>query len=76
MGSRLASVCSLDPSKVNAVVVWPRPSLAGDVDRYLGFAGWLRSQCEAEFSVASAPLRFFTKVRLKNVGDAKHWAKH
>ena len=35
-------VRSLDPSKVNAVVVWPRPSLAGDVDRYLGFAGWLR----------------------------------
>jgi hypothetical protein len=68
-------VRSLDPAKVNAVVVWPRPTLAGDCDRLLGFPGWLRSQCEKEFSAASAPLRNFTKVRLQKVGDAKHWGK-
>ena len=37
-------VKALSPSKVESIVVWPRPTRAAGTDRLLGFGGLLRDQ--------------------------------
>lgn len=68
-------VKSLDPSKVAAVVAWPRPSRLGDTGRFLGFAGFLQANCSTDFSTCSRPLRGLQKAQLQKLGDLKFWKK-
>ena len=68
-------VRSLDEDKVTHVLIWPRPTRIGDVDRFVGFTGFLRTHCAATYSKECAPLRPLQKTQLLRKGDVRYWKK-
>ncbi|KAJ4717010.1 Retrotransposon protein, putative, Ty3-gypsy subclass [Melia azedarach] len=55
---------SVDPSKIEAVVDWPRPTNIGEVRSFLGLAGYYRRFVEG-FSRIATPLTQLTRKNVK-----------
>ncbi|KAL0546395.1 hypothetical protein IC582_016303 [Cucumis melo] len=53
---------SMDPTKIEVVTSWPRPSTIGEVCRFLGLVGYYRRFVE-DFSCTASPLRQLTRKR-------------
>jgi hypothetical protein len=59
----------MDPSKVSAVVDWPRPANVKDVQSFLGFANFYRRFIK-DFAKMASPLTKLTKKNIPFVWNA------
>ncbi|KAF5454473.1 hypothetical protein F2P56_024133, partial [Juglans regia] len=61
---------AVDPSKVEAVLSWPRPSTVREIRSFLGLAGYYRRFVEG-FSRLSGPLTALTRKNTEFVWSDK-----